>query len=312
LPIFVTQSYSNRTITPTAAVPVFSHHFGRRIEYKINLFTKLIAMQQFVYTILLVAAFCACGPLQLSAQCTPIDSIPGGAIIDPLPFTEEMPENGIQDTACVGMEYETFFFINVPDTVDLGIVGVLPIDSAIISDEGITGLPPGFSFECDSPNCAFIPNTIGCIRIFGTAKAGSEGQYDLVVNTLIFSGLFSLDQALPDPTLAPGEYRLFVREAGNPACTTSNINEFSNGSFGIQLAPNPAVGETILRINAQINGDAEVRLIDALGRQVSRQAIRLVNGNNQLSINTDGLSRGVYTVVVTSQGEGVSARLLVQ
>ncbi|MEL6273472.1 MAG: T9SS type A sorting domain-containing protein [Bacteroidota bacterium] len=269
-------------------------------------------MQQFVYTTLLVAVFCAYGPLQLSAQCTPIDSIPGGAIIEPLPFTEDMPEKGIQDTACVGTEYETFFFINVPDTVNLGVVGVLPIDSATITEEGISGLPAGFSFECDSPNCVFIPNTIACIRVFGTAMAGAEGQYNLVVNTRIFSGLFSISQALPDPELAPGEYRLFVREEGNTACQPSNITELANNNFGLQLAPNPAHEETNLYINAQINAPAEVQVFDALGRQLMYQTTQLTTGDNQLRISTAELAKGLYTVVVTSRGEGVSARLIVQ
>lgn len=268
-------------------------------------------MQQFVYSFYLVAVLMIVSTLSLSAQCTPLDSIPGGAIIDPLPYTEDMPGNGLRDTACVGLDFETVINFAIPDTIALGALGLLPIDSVAIIGDGVTGVPSSFNFDCNPDNCTYYPNELGCLRIFGLPTAEESGMYNLEVNVRIFSGLFSFDRTLPDPTIAPGEYRLFVRESDNPACAPSAIVEGENSQFTLAVYPNPAANTTNVQVSSAVGMEAQLQIINAQGQLVSRQTVSLLGGTNNLTLATDTYTPGIYHVVITNGREGVSTRLLI-
>lgn len=272
---------------------------------------KLIAMQRFVY-LLLLAVFCLSGFTQVQAQCTPVAELPEGVIIDPLPYTADLPQNGIRDTACVGMEYETVFQLNIPDTVSLGLLGQLPIDSVTIAPAGITGVPGGFTYDCGTPDCVFRPNVLNCLRIFGTPVAGEEGMYNLEISVIIHSGVFPLARTLPDPTIAPGEYRLFVRENGDAACQPNAITEGRNQQLAFSLAPNPANDFTTVNITAASNSLGQLRLVDATGRVLRTENVVLAAGTTSHRMATDHLPAGLYTVLLTNEKAGISTRLIVQ
>lgn len=271
-------------------------------------------MQQIVLAMFFLVASSFSGIYQLAAQCTPLDSIPGGAIIDPLPFTEEMPENGLRDTACVGQAFETVLHIATPEMVNVGTLGNLVIDSVSILGAGITGLPEGFDFDCSSANCVFYPNEVSCIRIFGMAGAGAEDTYNIAVNVRIHSGIFNLDRTLPDPTLAPGEYRLHVRPADAAACQPSNVRDLSSSDFAIALSPNPSYDFTTLRLQSKRTSQAKISVFDAFGRLVMQENTRVVAGENQLQLSTQHLAAGYYYVLFQELGgsrQRLSSKLLV-
>ncbi len=269
---------------------------------------QLSTTAMFFFSLLFFSGFSA-----LQAQCTPLDSIPGTAIIDPLPFTEAMPENGLRDTACVGLAYETVLHIEVPELVNLGALGNLPIDSVSIVGEGITGVPTGFSFDCSSATCVFYPNEVSCIRIFGTPAAGSAGQYNLEVNVRIHSGIFNLDRTLPDPTLAPGEYRLFVRQPDHPSCQPSATSKPPTQAFSMLVAPNPSQGFSQLIVNAERPMLTQLRVFDAFGRLLISQPQQLLAGENRIPLHTQSFSAGTYSLVLQAEGSArqlVSSRLV--
>ena len=80
--------------------------------------------------------------------------------------------------ACVGMPYEQIVTNIVPvDTCAVIIAGLpcIPLDFDSVVITGFTGLPPGFTYTCNSPQnttspatgCTFEGGTIGCISIVG-------------------------------------------------------------------------------------------------------------------------------------------------
>lgn len=299
------------TAFPLAALPALSQLFADESGRTYCLILKRFAMQQ-IYLAMFFLGLTAIN--SLAAQCTPLDSIPGGAIIDPLPFTEAMPENGLRDTACVGQDFETVLHIAVPEVVNLGALGNLPIDSVSIVGPGITGLPNGFSFDCSAENCVFYPNEVSCIRIFGLADAGAVGTYSIAVNVRIHSGIFNLDRTLPDPTLAPGEYLLQVRDAAAAACQPSNVRPLAASNFSMLLSPNPSHDITTLSISAMQNSYAKISVFDTFGRVVMQQNTSLLAGENQLSLSTQHLAAGYYHVLfqeLDGARELLSTKLLV-
>lgn len=272
-------------------------------------------MKQFVYSIMLVVVALLGAPALAFAQCTPLDSIPGDAIIDPLPYTPDMPENGIRDTACVAEDYVTVFNIEVPETVTIPLLGALPIDSITLSDSGISGLPAGLSYTINPSNGVFHPNTTACIQISGVPEAGTEGQHSLGITVTVYSGFIQRDFTLPDGSIVEGEYLLFVRETGNAACQPSSVSEQQNADFAVKLFPNPANELLNVNFTAAEAGLSRIILLDAFGRKAKEVMVETLAGQNQLRLQTADLPSGFYTLLIGKAGQelrsGVSSRVLI-
>jgi hypothetical protein len=74
----------------------------------------------------------------------------------------------------------------------------------------------------------------------------------------------------------------------------------------LKASPNPASGNVL--IEGLESGDARVRVVDALGRQVMTGV--LADGNNTLDVS--GLANGCYVVSVWQNGSCKSFKLLVE
>ncbi|MEM7574954.1 MAG: T9SS type A sorting domain-containing protein [Bacteroidota bacterium] len=269
-------------------------------------------MKQYVYLFIGISALFLSAFSSLHAQCTPDPDLPDGTIIDPLPESEMFPDAGIQDTACVNTDYSTVLTFVAPQSVVVQLLGEVPIDSIVVTEEGVTGLPTGLSFSCNPGNCVFYPDSVGCIGIDGIPAAGTEGTYDLGISVTVFSGILSLDYTLPDETLAPGNYFLNVREEGSAACDPSSIVEGTSAGLSLQLAPNPAATYTELMVQSEQARLTEVRLYNTTGQLVQSAVWQLIPGGNRYRLETSDLPLGLYTAVLTDGRQGVSTRLLVQ
>lgn len=273
-------------------------------------------MQPYFYPFFLVVVAFLGAPAVLSAQCTPLDSIPGDAIIDPLPFTDDMPENGIRDTACVGEDFVTVFNIEVPDTVEIPPFGSLAIDSITVEEDAVAGLPGGLDVTFNPVDRTFLPNTTGCIQIAGVPDAGTENTYDLTISVRIYSGFFNSEFTLPDGNLVEGEYTLFVRENGNPACNPVSVTEAARPGFSLSVYPNPATDRLIANIELAESEDVTAILFDAMGRRVRTEKMPAAAGLNQLHLPVGDLPNGYYTLLVGPAAapfrSGVTRRVFVQ
>jgi len=104
---------------------------------------------------------------------------------------------------------------------------------------------------------------------------------------------------------ANGSYNVILT-AINGSCTDTysfdvvisvSIDELSNGKE-ILLVPNPANSSTTLRFTSSDNSEATLLVINQLGQVVMQQEMTIVNGQNEIQINTQELSTGMYTVVL--------------
>jgi uncharacterized repeat protein (TIGR01451 family) len=81
----------------------------------------------------------------------------------------------------------------------------------------------------------------------------------------------------------------------------------------LSLYPNPATDRTLLTADLPTAGTVQVRLLDALGREVRRTSVTAPAGVWQHRLGTNGLMSGVYVVRLTlPDGAAVSRRLVVQ
>ncbi len=77
------------------------------------------------------------------------------------------------------------------------------------------------------------------------------------------------------------------------------------------LFPNPASSEVFIGLNGFVNKAVELRLFDQVGRQLWQ--LELPNAQDelvQLNLNELGLTPGVYTVILQSEGLTIAKRLV--
>ena len=148
----------------------------------------------------------------LSAQsCTPINPFPPGEIILPLPYIDTEPGSGIQDTAFVGVAFETAFYIQCPSSIVYSGITVPVSNIAMATTGGISNLPVGITYSCNPPNCVFTANNPGCISIYGTATPPGAGFYDLLLSVTAGTPLGAIPFQVPG-TLVAGNYFLHVKD----------------------------------------------------------------------------------------------------
>jgi hypothetical protein len=68
-----------------------------------------------------------------------------------------------------------------------------------------------------------------------------------------------------------------------------------------ELFPNPTSADVNFEFNAQKATEIEVQLLDNSGRLVNKYMYHAVAGKNNLSLDLNNVSRGLYTVVFYSE-----------
>jgi hypothetical protein len=80
-------------------------------------------------------------------------------------------------------------------------------------------------------------------------------------------------------------------------------------AVSLQLAPNPAVSEVLLRWSGVTEAGGHLVLYDALGREVWRSPVRTESGVKTLDVQATGMAAGMYRVALQTK-EGVVSRAL--
>ena len=193
--------------------------------------------------------------------------------------------------ACVGQPYEQVVTNIVPvDTVVEIIPGVpttLIFDSVVITS--FTGLPPGFTYACNSPqntvssanSCTFEGNTTGCIAITGTPSAADIGVYNLVITLDVYmsGGLTPLSTQTVD------YYSIEVLDC------TAGISQ--NSLSSIVAYPNPT--DNILTVSGLENAN-NIVITDASGKIILSSTGVM---NSSIEFNVADLETGIYFVKVS-------------
>jgi len=159
-----------------------------------------------------------------------------------------------------------------------------------------------------TPSAGADADPVGWYVVFrrsGSAPNASDAE-DLAA--VVFRDRISYDDVLPDTETGPVYYSIvavsrlgFVADPTEPI-STGELSvgvevELPVGPFTLEsVYPNPASDRVSVRYSADRAVDAEVRVIDALGRLVWRRAIRSRSGSNIVSIPVAGFSPGVYFI----------------
>jgi endonuclease I len=101
----------------------------------------------------------------------------------------------------------------------------------------------------------------------------------------------------------------------NPAlpCAITSVNEMqaleSNSMF---IAPNPNNGNFMLSFYRNENSTSIIRVFDVTGKMVYNKTVKANNGLNALDISLQSLSKGLYSVELTTANNRQTQRLIIE
>lgn len=93
---------------------------------------------------------------------------------------------------------------------------------------------------------------------------------------------------------------------------TTGLNNTKKLDASIVAYPNPTSDVTNLNITMNKASKAEIKLVNMLGQTVRTMSVDLTAGANKVSMNVADLSAGLYSVVLTSNGQSATEKIMVK
>lgn len=91
-----------------------------------------------------------------------------------------------------------------------------------------------------------------------------------------------------------------------------SINSVSSASIS-SIYPNPAVGgDVMIEMNSEVSTSAVVTVTDITGKVIKTMDIALETGTNEISLNVDGMSKGIYVISVKAEGVNSVSKLTIE
>lgn len=94
--------------------------------------------------------------------------------------------------------------------------------------------------------------------------------------------------------------------------TWIGLNNTKKLDASIVAYPNPTSDVTNLNITMNNASKAEIKLVNVLGQTVRTMSVDLTAGANKVSMNVADLSAGLYSVVLTSNGQSATEKIMVK
>jgi len=91
---------------------------------------------------------------------------------------------------------------------------------------------------------------------------------------------------------------------------TTQQNELNGGA--IKYYPNPVTEQLHIQVKSDVGGNARIEIFDVLGRRVSAQSFEVNEGTNELNLNFNGMSPGMYLMRVNLGEESYSVNVIKQ
>ncbi|MFH0894203.1 MAG: T9SS type A sorting domain-containing protein [Bacteroidota bacterium] len=240
-------------------------------------------IKRILFSLILSVGFIAAA----NAQCTP----------DPLITSPGIYPDTLA-SGVVGQPYTQVLTVVVPlDTIILGFP--TNIDSLVVTN--ITGLPPTITYQCNVPHCSFPGNSTGCALFSGTPVAADTGIH---VVHIIGNGYVS---ALPGTAIPFDDSSLTMKVYPATGISGNTVYSFEV----MQNSPNPFISTTEISYTVPHAQDVDFKITSILGQVQHQEVLKAKNGKNTFVFNAKKLQSGVYFYTLTSKGQKVTHRMVV-
>jgi len=234
----------------------------------------------------------------------------------PQPATDETPDAGIGDTACLNTSFLYNLTIRVPSRLDVaGMPEVHPTQFLLNEEDGLMNLPAGLDYRCYPPNCTFEVMEAACLLIYGTPAAQAAiGTYDLQLNGELRTAADTMQIQFPGPELLDGgRYRLTLREENHPGCARASTTRepFAN-QLQLRNRPNPFADFTQILIQSKVSGQFFLQVYDLTGTLQDQQPVHVFPGLNQIEYDGSRLPEGFFIYALTDGFQAVAGKMLIQ
>ena len=194
--------------------------------------------------------------------------------------------------------------------------------------DSIGNLPLGTCWQSNKANNTFGPGENGVIYVHGLNTA-AQGQYKLkILITAVVATIGTIGPDADAETLASLRYYVRVIHPGCPCpaidtvlgktqafiaytCTVG-VTEVGNNLSNISVVPNPFSSTANVSFNSEVEGAYTVKMTNILGAVVATKAINVVRGNNEVSIERNGLSAGIYIMSVSNGSNSATRKVVIE
>ena len=191
-------------------------------------------------------------------------------------------------------------------------VGHWPVDSMIMVST--IGLPSGITLDCNTPNCMYPGDIVGCANVYGTTN-DPAGVYPIIIEVNVYTHgsitVFGFPVAVEtDLYSATGAYET-IEGYNIVVNSVTGLETFHQDDFVLfQNAPNPFTEFTNIQFNAPKSDNVAFEVIDMFGRSVYAEKITATKGVNTYQFSHD-LSAGIYMYTIDNGKESISKRMIV-
>jgi len=193
-------------------------------------------------------------------------------------------------------------------------VGDWPVDSMILIET--LGAPVGITLDCNTPNCTYEGDVVGCANVYGTTT-DPAGVYPItiVVNLYTHGEItlfgFSVDVET-DLYSANGAYET-IEGYNIVVNSVTGLETFHQDDFALfQNTPNPFAEITNIKFNSPNPENIIFKIYNLLGEEIESQLISSSRGVNTINLNTSSYSEGIYLYSISNGNEILTKRMIVK
>ncbi len=193
-------------------------------------------------------------------------------------------------------------------------VGDWPVDSMLMIET--IGLPSGIVLDCNTPNCSYEGDVVGCGNVSGVTT-DPVGVYpiSIKVNVYTHGSITIFGASIPVETdlySATGAYE-YIEGYKIIVTSATGLEAFHEDNFSLfQNYPNPSLGITDIRFNSSKSNDVIFKVYNLLGEEIESRLISSLKGINTINLNTQSYSEGVYLYSINNGFEILTRRMIIK
>jgi len=98
----------------------------------------------------------------------------------------------------------------------------------------------------------------------------------------------------------------------NIQIVNTSIKNINNNNNSIKIFPNPATNIINIEFNTIFRNKISVKLINTLGQEIENNSIYMNSKNSIISINTQNIQRGVYIIMIETDSNIISRKIILE